>query len=131
MDATVRRLGRMFDVQLKCTQEPRKLSEAYSYDLDVETYDKLRDPDRSAPGYLFVMIVPKDISEWIHLHPEDYMLLRCTAYYARIQNRPAVDTKATTAIHLPFTNRVTGEAIDHIFEHAKMHALGHREGLAA
>jgi hypothetical protein len=131
VDTTLRRRGRMVDVQLKCTQELRKLSESYAFDLDVKTYDKLREADRSAPGYLVVMIVPKDVKDWIHLHDEEFFLLRCTAYYACIQDRPAVNSAITTVIHLPFANRLNGDALDRMFEHSRRHALGTREGMAA
>ncbi|WP_435090428.1 DUF4365 domain-containing protein [Micromonospora aurantiaca (nom. illeg.)] len=131
VDTTLRRKRHMFDVQLKCTQSLRKLSDRFAFDLDVKTYEKLRDPDRSVPGYLFVMVVPKDIEDWIHLHPEDYLLLRCVSYYACIQDSPPAKSGTTTVVHLPFKNRLTSAALDEMFEHSRRHAMGIREGLAA
>ncbi|MEU8409521.1 MULTISPECIES: DUF4365 domain-containing protein [Micromonospora] len=130
VDTTLRRKGRMVDVQLKCTQKLRELDGSYAFDLDVKTYDKLREADRSAPGYLIVMVVPEDPQDWIQLHADKYILLKCTSYYACIQDRPAVSTKSTT-IHLPHANRLNSMAIRLMFEHSRRHALGERTGLAA
>lgn len=124
VDATLRRRARMVDVQLKCTQDLRMLSDTYSFDLDVATYNKLRVPDRSAPGYLLVMKVPKEIEDWIHLHEDAHLLLRCVSYYARIQDMPATNNRATIAIHLK--NRLDGKALDEMFEHSRRHCLGIR-----
>lgn len=65
VDATLRRGGLMVDIQLKCTRNPRGGSGYYAYDLDVSTYNKLRDSERSAPGYMALMIVPQDINVWL------------------------------------------------------------------
>ncbi|WP_030491002.1 DUF4365 domain-containing protein [Micromonospora chokoriensis] len=131
VDTTLRRRGRMVDIQLKCTQELRRLGDSYAFDLDVKTYDKLRGTDRSAPGYLFVMIVPRDIKDWIHLHGDEYLLLRCAAFYACIQDKPSVNTSTTTVIHLPFAHRLNRDALERMFEHSRRHALGVRDGMVA
>jgi hypothetical protein len=70
VDATVRCGALMVDLQLKCTQVPRKTGNEYAYDLDVSTYNKLRDPDRSAPGYLALVVVPEDLEEWVAHEPD-------------------------------------------------------------
>ncbi len=126
VDATVRRKSLMIDVQLKCTQVLRVVNDRYSFDLDVATYDKLRSGERSAPGYLFVMKVPVEIEDWIHLHEDDHMLLRCTSYYACIQDMPPTDNRSTIAIHLLPQNRLDSKALDSMFEHSRRHCLGIR-----
>jgi hypothetical protein len=131
VDATIRRRGRMVDVQLKCTQSLREANGSYAFDLDIKTYDKLRESDRSAPGYLLVMVVPEDPNEWIQIQADSYLLLRCKSYYACIQDLPAVNTKTTTAIPLPFSNRFDGRALNGMFEHSRRHLLGLRSDLAA
>ncbi|CAM5560784.1 hypothetical protein SRIMM317S_05182 [Streptomyces rimosus subsp. rimosus] len=68
VDVTLRSGPWMVDIQLKCTQSPRIVRGGFSFDLDVETYDKLRNPDRSAPGHLALLIVPPDIGRWVIHH---------------------------------------------------------------
>jgi hypothetical protein len=131
VDATLRRRKWMIDVQLKCTQDLRVSDGSYAFDLDVPTYNKLRGTDVSAPGYLFVMKVPKEIEDWIHLHPDEHLLLRCIAFYARIYGRPPTNNQASITIRLPFSNRLNGEALDVMFEHSRNHVLGIHEERAA
>lgn len=123
VDATIRRGGPMADIQLKCTQRARTVGEAHSFDLDVATYDKLRAPDRSAPGYLAVVIVPPDIESWL-VHGDEELLLRCRGYYARIQDLPDAVGQSTVAIHLPFENRLDGKALQSMIDHSRRRILG-------
>lgn len=118
VDATLRRGHLMVDIQLKCTQGMRKLDGAYAFDLDVPTYDKLRVPERSAPGYLAVMVVPGDLEEWI-AYDGDQLLVRCAGFYACIQDRPPATGTVTTAIHLPFDDRLDRSALNLMFEHSR------------
>lgn len=62
VDVTLRSRGLMVDIQLKWTQSPRVVRSGYSFDLDIETYDKLSDPECSAPGHLALLIVPSDFA---------------------------------------------------------------------
>jgi hypothetical protein len=122
VDATIRRGGPMVDIQLKCTQRARTVGDAHSFDLDVATYDKLRAADRSAPGYLAMVIVPPDIDSWLE-HKDEELLLRCKAYYACIQDSPDVEDQSTIAIRLPFKNRLDGKALELMIEHSRQRVL--------
>jgi len=98
VDVTLRQGGRMVDLQMKCTCVPRVTQAGYSFPLDTKTYDKLRDAERSAPGYLGLVIAPENIEDWIDHRPEE-ILMACHGYWAKIQDRsdPAVgDTKSIT-----------------------------------
>ncbi|MCW3844397.1 DUF4365 domain-containing protein [Micromonospora yasonensis] len=123
VDATIRRGGPMVDLQLKCTQKAREVANGHAFDLDVATYDKLRAADRSAPGYLAVVIVPADIEQWI-VHDEEQILLRCRAYYACIQDAPEASGETTVAIHLPRENKLDGKALDLMIDHSRRRILG-------
>lgn len=98
VDVTLRQGGRMVDLQMKCTCAPRVTRSGYSFPLDTKTYDKLRDTERSAPGYLGLVIAPENIDDWIDHRPEE-ILMACHGYWAKIQDRedPAAgDTKSIT-----------------------------------
>ena len=69
VDVTLRRGGRMVDLRLKCTRNARSIRGDLVFDLDVPTYDKLVDPDRSAPAFLTLMIVPPDVE---HGHQDSH-----------------------------------------------------------
>jgi len=117
VDATLRRGALMVDFQLKCTQTLREDEGGYSFDLDVPTYNKLRGPDRSAPGYLAVVEVPADVDEWIGFAHKQ-MVLRCAGFYARMQDRPPVSSTSTTRIHIPRSNKLNAESLRLMFDHA-------------
>lgn len=114
VDATLRSRGLMVDLQLKCTSSPIKAGVGFSFPLDAATYDKLRHPDRSAPGYLALMIAPSDVDDWIVPQPE-HLTLSCHAYWACIQGRTDAATGSTKSIALPSTNVLDSHALADMF----------------
>jgi len=123
VDATFRMDGLMVDIQLKCTQALGKVGTDRSFDLDVSTYNKLRGPKRSAPGYLVVIEVPRDIEKWLEHEPER-SIWNCVGYYACIQGLPETDNVSTVAIRLPAKNRFNGAALLRMMEHSECMSLG-------
>ena len=115
VDATLRRGGLMVDIQLKCTRSPRGGNDYYTYDLDVPTYDKLRDAQRSAPGYMALMIVPQDINLWL-MHEPEKLLMSCHAYWARLQDEAAPRGVRTTAVKIPRTQQLNTSALEQMFK---------------
>ncbi|MFD9773756.1 DUF4365 domain-containing protein [[Kitasatospora] papulosa] len=118
VDATLRSGGVMVDLQLKCTQKPRVVDGNYVYDLDVATYNKLRDPLRSAPGYLALMVVDPDLDKWL-VHEPESLGVACHAYWAQLQDQPAPRGNSRTAIHLPRTQMLDKFALDEMFEFSR------------
>lgn len=114
VDATLRLHGLMVDVQLKCTSSPKLVKGGYTYPLDTPTYDKLRNPVRSAPGYLVLMIAPPDVETWIRHDPEE-MILSCHAYWACIQDREDAAKGNTKNILLPTEQPVDEAALQSWF----------------
>ncbi|WP_218009225.1 DUF4365 domain-containing protein [Herbidospora cretacea] len=115
VDVTLRSNGLMVDIQLKCTHGPRKSRGDFTFDLDVKTYDKLRDPDRSAPGYMALMVVPPKLDAWI-LHEPERLLIACHAYWAKLQDEPSPTGTTTTSVRLPRTQTLTTVSLKHMFE---------------
>ncbi|MGK5629894.1 DUF4365 domain-containing protein [Streptomyces sp. URMC 123] len=118
VDVTLRSGGLMVDIQLKCTQKPRCVRGGFSFDLDVETYNKLRAPDRSAPGHLALLIVPPDIDRWVTYQP-DSIILACHGYWASLQGLEAATSSVTTAVHLPEHQLLTVNAMSIMFDAAR------------
>jgi uncharacterized protein DUF4365 len=118
VDVTLRSGALMVDLQLKCTQNPRIVRGGYSFDLDVETYDKLRNPDRSAPAHLALLIVPPDISRWVTHQPES-IVLACHGYWASLQGLGKANGSVTTAISLPEHQPLTVKGMGTMFDTAR------------
>ena len=123
VDVTLRSRGLMVDIQLKCTQSPRTVRGGFSFDIDVETYDKLRDAERSAPGHLALLIVPPDIGHWV-THQSESIVLACHGYWASLQGAEDAKGSVTTAIHLPEHQPLTVKAMSTMFEAARRMTSG-------
>ncbi|MFD1547140.1 DUF4365 domain-containing protein [Nonomuraea guangzhouensis] len=122
VDVTLRWKGLMVDFQLKCTQSPRAAKGDYVFDLDLATYNKLRDPERSAPGYLALAVVPKTLDKWL-LHEPERLLMSCHTYWAKLQDEPPPTASKTTAIHLPRCQTLTINSLERMFEASRQHIL--------
>jgi len=68
------------DVQMKCTNEADEKMPTFSYQLDARTYNFLADPERTVPGFLFVVEVPKERSQWLGVGNETMSLSRLCYY---------------------------------------------------
>lgn len=114
VDVTLRDGGVSVDLQLKCTTSPKKVAEGYSYKLDTPTYDKLRQRDRSAPGYLALMIAPPNIEEWLTCEPKR-LLIACHAYWAQLQDRDDPADGKSKSINLPEAQRFDTNTLVQMF----------------
>ncbi|MFE7519009.1 DUF4365 domain-containing protein [Streptomyces halstedii] len=125
VDATLKRDHRLVELQMKCTFEPQYLAddETLAYDLDVATYDKLRGPYRTAPGYLGVVIVPRDASTWLTHDPKS-LLLQCSGVYVQVQDRDKARGEVTTRLHLPKAQRLNAAGLDVMFDFAHQRLFG-------
>jgi hypothetical protein len=112
------------DVQMKSVTRDIRIhgGDTLSFQLDTQTYDKLRRTDALAPRLLVVFEMPKDRQEWLEVTPP--LVLRNAAYWCSLRVRPAVDT-ASTAMHIPSANLFDHKAIVDILKQAHARA---REG---
>ncbi|MFJ5039074.1 DUF4365 domain-containing protein [Streptomyces parvulus] len=124
VDLSVKRSdGLTFELQMKCTYSPTMVAQgtAYSYDLDIPTYDKLRASTRTSVGFLGLVVVPRDLEEWM-VHDERELTMRCSGYWVKLQDAPPVDNTSTKAIHLPMSQRIDLPGFEEMFSHA-LHRL--------
>ncbi|MFF2997319.1 DUF4365 domain-containing protein [Streptomyces sp. NPDC057950] len=125
VDVTLKRDHRLVELQMKCTFDPHLLADntTHTFDLDVATYDKLRGQYRTAPGYLGLVVVPRDVAEWLSHHPES-VLMQCAGFYAQIQDKPAAQGNSTKTLHLPNTQRLDSAGLDVMFDFAHHRLFG-------
>ena len=114
VDVTLRKRALMVDIQLKCTRQPRTTSTGYSFDLDVATYDKLRDPERSASAFLVLVVVPPDVEDWLSYEPER-LILACHAYWANVTFDMRPTDRKQIAVPLPRENVLNENALNQMF----------------
>jgi hypothetical protein len=129
VDVTLKRNHILVEFQMKCTFAPNLLGdgETYTFDLDIQTYDALRERERSAAGFLGLVVVSRDLDDWL-AHDEETLLMHCSGYYARIQNLPPVVGQETKRIHLPKAQRIDLAGMDDIFAYAHKRLFGSAGG---
>ncbi|MFJ6486263.1 DUF4365 domain-containing protein [Streptomyces sp. NPDC091682] len=125
VDATLKRDHRLVELQMKCTFDPHFLADGttLTYNLDVPTYDKLRGAFRTAPGYLGVVVVPRDVATWL-AHEPDSILVRCSGFYAQIQDAEEASGGVSKRIHLPRAQKLDSAGLDVMFEFAHQRLFG-------
>lgn len=111
VDATVRDGGVAVDFQLKATSSPIMSGGELAYDLDVRTYDLLRGV-RSSPGYLLVVILPKDVDSWLQSDPDSMTILH-SGYWRDLTGFLPTSNETTVRIKIPLTNTL---CVPHIRE---------------
>ncbi|WP_221348775.1 DUF4365 domain-containing protein [Streptomyces beigongshangae] len=129
VDVTLKRNHILVEFQMKCTFSPTILGdgETYAFDLDIQTYDALRERERSAAGYLGLVVVTKDVGEWL-AHDSETLLMHCSGYYAQIQNLPEVVGQETKRIHLPKAQRIDQAGMEDVFTYAHKRLFGSAGG---
>lgn len=88
-------------VQMKSTQVLRRDAAGVPrFDLDVRTYDILRDPTRLIPAILIVVELPTDQAAWIH-YGADSICLSHRAHWTKMRGLGDVTNTSTVAVGLP------------------------------
>jgi hypothetical protein len=102
--------GRSIDVQLKSTTGAILTDTEVRYDLEVRTYDYLRDERPAAHRLLVLFVMPDEEVDWVSQTEDAFCLRRCI-YWVRLRGRSAVETTATTRISIPRQNVLTAAAL--------------------
>lgn len=114
VDLEIRDGAMRVDVQMKCTAA-ESTGESIPFDLDSKTHNKLCDPKRNVPAYLFLIEVPEGISDWVKC-TEEGLHLRKWGYYHSMMNEQPTTNAATKRIHIARSNRLTVESLDRLMK---------------
>jgi hypothetical protein len=106
VDMTVRDQRWVLDFQLKATSHPTIKGNHLIHDLDVRTYDLLRDPERTGYGVLALIVVHDDPQQWLDMDGAGTRLAR-SAYYLPMAGLPAKENTATVRLRIPLSNLLT------------------------
>jgi hypothetical protein len=91
------------DIQAKCQRSGVATADPISYQLDLETYDNLRDPKVCIPRILVLVLVPADVQEWL-AQSEHALTLRHCAYWLSLKGMKSSTNAATQTVHIPRKN---------------------------
>lgn len=123
VDATVHDGGVSVDFQLKATSSFCDDETDIAYDLDVRTYDLLRDNVRSAPGYLAVVLIPIAERNWLQQSSKRLLLRHC-GYWLDLTGSPSSPNRTKVRVHLPRKNTLSVPHLRGIMKSARRRLTG-------
>src|SRR5262249_38984840 len=91
------------DIQAKSTTAATLTTSHVLYDMEVKTYNDLRDPEVGCPRILVLLVLPQDESIWIE-QTEDHLLVRHCAYWLSLKGMAPTTNAATIRVPIPRTN---------------------------
>ena len=103
------------DVQLKCTGNEPHVSEEFPFLLKKKNYDDLRLTGLTAPRILVVVVVPKDIHDWIDMRPNEMALRHC-AYWLSLTGFPHNSNDTSVTIRVPTVQAFTVQSLCELME---------------
>jgi len=103
-------------VQVKSTRQsihqPRDGDEFIHYSLDIETYEKLRQPHHDI--ILFVLFVlPETDDQWLN-HSEEQLIARKCAYWHSLKGCPRIEGQGHKIIKISRQNRLSPEQLSNL-----------------
>lgn len=110
--------GFNLDIQAKSTFGATMTNTDVLYDMEVKTYNDLRDPDVGTPRILVLLVQPEPETDWTGMTEDELMLRRC-AYWLSLRGRAETTNTATIRVSIPRTNRFSIEALQGIMERVR------------
>jgi hypothetical protein len=119
---TIRRVGHRYvesgfnlDIQAKSTTTAVVTPAQVLYDMEVKTYDDLRDTGVGCPRMVVLLVMPDDETTWTEQN-EDHLLLRKCAYWASLKGMPATTNTATIRVAIPRVNVFSVDALTRLMD---------------
>lgn len=100
------------DIQAKCRMGRVPEGDQISYEIDIDTYNNLRDPLVSNPRILVVVFVPLDenTDSWIEQSELNLSLRHC-GYWTSLKNHPLSENVSKKTIYLKKSDVFTPVAL--------------------
>jgi hypothetical protein len=92
--------GFNLDIQAKSVTNPALTTTHVLYDMEVKTYEDLRDPEVGCPRILVLLVMPPDEAMWTE-QTEEHLLLRKCAYWMSLKGMGPTPNTATIRIPVP------------------------------
>ncbi|MYT15613.1 protein of unknown function (DUF4365) [Streptomyces sp. SceaMP-e96] len=103
--------------QVKCWDRPDDAGDCWRYPLRVHNFNLLAGTDFYEPRFLFLVVVPRDDSEWIEAGHES-LTLRHAAYWACFHQLAPLEGRrkdSTFTVSVPKANLLTVETLRSLF----------------
>lgn len=106
------------DLQLRATTRANMTENALTYDLDVNTYNKLRVFSAGSPRILIVLVLPEAESEWLSQSPDQLAIRQC-AYWLSLEGAPSSTASRSVRVTIPLENVFSPESVRTLLQRAK------------
>lgn len=104
------------DVQLKCHMvDAIPTEDNFSYALSKKNYDELRRPDVMAPRILVLLLVPKNMEQWLLIEPEQ-LIAKYSAYWLNLKGLPESPNNTSVTLSMPKSNIFTVDCLKAIVQ---------------
>jgi hypothetical protein len=107
--------GFKLDIQAKCSSTAVVTASHVLYDMEIETYDNLCDPEVGCPRILVLLVIPKDESAWTE-QTEEHLLLRKSAYWKCLKGLGATTNSGKIRVSIPRTNLFSVDALTRLMD---------------
>lgn len=106
------------DLQLRATTRASLTEAAVIYDLDVNTYNKLRIVSAGSPRILIVLVQPDTEGEWLNQTPDQLSIRHCT-YWLSLEGAPPSTASRSVRMAIPLENVFSPESVRTLLQRAK------------
>lgn len=110
--------GYNLHIQLKSTISSSVVDDSIVYDLEADTYNKLRMWDGPARCYLVLFRLPADATLWLSVN-EDVLTLRHCCYWHFIEPGDTIKNTSSKRIRIPRANQFTADALIALMDQIK------------
>lgn len=106
------------DLQLRATTRVSMTETALVYDLEVNTYNKLRIIPAGSPRILIVLVLPEEESEWLS-QSLDRLAIRHCAYWLSLEGAPPSSASRSVRVTIPLENIFSPESVRTLLQQAR------------
>ena len=110
--------GFRLDVQAKSTSARMPARSHVPYDLDVKTYDDLRDAEVGCPRILVLLVVPEVVNRWT-TQTEGQLVLRYCAYWMSLRGQGPTANRRTVRVAIPRANAFSARGLARLMDRVK------------
>jgi hypothetical protein len=101
------------DIQLKCTAADSLPNGDLRLPLKMKNYNDLRCDNCLAPRILLVVVVPKNINDWLNQSEKELLMRRC-GYWRSLRGEPVVTNAHKITVSIPRNQILTPQSLNDI-----------------